>query len=176
MNKLVPSLYVVLTLTLGISLTPTFSSAAEFSYDGQPTFTVTYPEGSTPDVAPGTIWCIKTPEEVTIQAAIVPVIEGVELKDITEKRFKPFLENLQGTTVKVVENREITLSDGTKTYYSELEYISKRTKREMVVVKVAVLLKDGKILNVMGYPWKERGERGPLVSKAIEIVKSLKFK
>ena len=47
MRKIAASLCVVLALTLGITLVPALTSAAEFSYDGPPAFTVTYPAGST---------------------------------------------------------------------------------------------------------------------------------
>ena len=49
MKKIAASLCVVLALTLGIILVPALTSAAEFSYDGPPAFTVTYPAGSTND-------------------------------------------------------------------------------------------------------------------------------
>ena len=170
MKKTAITLSVVLALTLGIALVPTLTSAAEFSYDGPPAFTVTYPNGSTPDEknAPEQVWAIKTPSGVVIQASVALIPEGVELKNAAEKAYKPGLEKSQGTSVRMSDNKEITLSDGTKAYYSELSWTHTPTQAAIVTVMVSVY-KDGKWVYTTGHPWESFNE-------PMKIVKSLKFK
>jgi hypothetical protein len=57
---------------------------------------------------------------LVIQASVAPIPEGVELKDAAEKGYKPTLEQSQETKARMSDNKEITLSDGTKAYYSEI--------------------------------------------------------
>ena len=93
-TKLQLSSCVLLALSMGIAFLPGLSSAAEFSFAGPPAFTVTYPDGSTPNekTAPEQVWAIKTPSGLVIQASVAPIPEGVELKDAAEKAYKPGLE------------------------------------------------------------------------------------
>lgn len=170
MKKTAITFCVVLVLTLGIALVPALTSAAEFSFAGPPAFTVTYPNGSTEDekTGPEQVWAIKTPAGVSIQASVSPIPEGIELKDAAEKGYKPGLEKSQGTTVKMSDNKEITLSDGTKAYYSELSWTHPPTQAAILTVMVSVY-KDGKWIFTTGHPWESYNE-------PIKIVKSLKFK
>jgi hypothetical protein len=171
MNKLAASLCVVLALVLGIALNPTLSTAAEFSYNGQPGFSVTYPNGSTSETpgGPEIVWEIKTPEDIVIQAGVTPIPKGVELKDVAEKVYKPRLEKAWGTSAMMSENKEITLGDGTKAYYSEM-FWTYSAQLEILTVMVSVY-KDGKWVFTLGHPPKDYNYNNP-----IKIVKSLKFK
>jgi hypothetical protein len=171
MMKTAISLCAVLALTLGIALVPTLTSAAEFSFAGPPAFTVTYPDGSTPTDkdSPEQVWAIKTPAGVTIQAAVAPIPEGVDLKDVAEKAYKPGLEKSQGTEAKMSENKEITLSDGTKAYYSEMDWKHAPSGGTLISTMVVSVYKDGKWVYTTGHPWENYNE-------PMKIVKSLKFK
>jgi len=170
-TKLKLSLCFLLALTLGIAFLPALSSAEEFSFAGPPAFTVTYPDGSTPDekTAPEQVWAIKTPSGVVIQASVGPIPEGVALKDVAEKAYKPGLEKSQGAKAKMSENKEITLSDGTKAYYSEMDWIHAPSGGTPITTMVVSVYKDGKWVYTAGHPWENYNE-------PMKIVKSLKFK
>jgi hypothetical protein len=170
MKKIAVPLCVVLALAFGIAFLPTLSSAAEFTYPGPPAFTVTYPDGSTPDekTSPEQVWRIKTPAGLIVDAGVAPIPEGIPLKDYAEKSYKPGLEKSQGATAKMSENKEITLSDGTKAYYSEMDWTHPPTQANITTMLVTVY-KDGKMVYVDAHPWDNYGV-------AEKIVKSLKFK
>jgi hypothetical protein len=156
--------------TLGIALVPTRTSATEFSFAGPPAFTVTYPKGSTPTDkdSPVQVWAIKTPAGVIVQAAFAPIPEGVELKDAAAKGYLPGLAEAMRTKVKMGVNKEITLSDGTKAYYSEMDWIYNPTITRITTMIVSVY-KDGKWVYTTAHPWENYGTLE-------KIVKSLKFK
>jgi hypothetical protein len=117
-------LAVIWALALGFTLFPAFFPAAEFSYSAQPVFTLTYPDGGSDEekTDPSQVWSIKYPGEIFLQAAVFPIPEGVDLKDVAEKVYKPPLEQSQKAKATMSENKEITLSDGTKAYYSEISW------------------------------------------------------
>ena len=94
---------------------------------------------------------------------------------MAEKVYKLRLEKSQVPEIKVSDNREIILSDGTKAFYSELEWTNPATHAQVVTVLVSAY-KDGKWVFVVGHPWKEGADRGSLINTAINIVKTLKFK
>jgi len=184
MNKFATFLCVVLALTLGIVLTPTLSLAADFSYTGTPAFTVTYPDGSKTKkiIYPDQVWAVETLQGlIDITAFVSPIPEGIELKDVAEKTYKLRLENVGRTKAKMICNEEITLSDGTKAYYSAMEWKLPNRPLHLVTVLVSVY-KDGKWVLVVGHPTKERHPeseipyRGNNIDTAIKTVKSLKFK
>ncbi len=161
----------VIALISGIVFLPALSSPAEFSFAGPPAFTVTYPDGSIPDekVAPEQVWAIKTPSGVVIQASVAPIPEGVVVKDVAEKGYKPGLEKSQGAKVKMGENTEITLSDGTKAYYSEMDWNHAPSGGTPITTMIVSVYKDGKWVYVTAHPWDN-------YNVAMKIVKSLKFK
>ncbi|MGO9017913.1 MAG: hypothetical protein ACLQVJ_06125 [Syntrophobacteraceae bacterium] len=169
MKKTVFILFVVLGLLLGIAMVPTFIRAAEFSYAGPPAFTVTYPDGSKPDktTAPEQVWAIKTPERVTVQAGVAPIPEGIALKDYAEKSYKPGLESSEKTKATMITNKEYELADGTKAYYTEMEWMWHGTTLLTTVMVAAY--KDGRMVYVTSHPWASLDEPK-------EIVRSLKFK
>jgi hypothetical protein len=170
-TKLQLSSCVLLALSMGIAFLPGLSSAAEFSFAGPPAFTVTYPDGSTPNekTAPEQVWAIKTPSGLVIQASVAPIPEGVELKDAAEKAYKPGLEKSEKTKVKMGENKEITLSDGTKAYYSEMDWNHAPSGGTLLTTMIVAVYKDGKCVYVTAHPWDN-------YNAAMKIVKSLKFK
>lgn len=165
------SLGVVLAIVLGIALIPTLSSAAEFSYPGPPTFTVTYPAGSVDDEKPipEVVWAVKTPEQLVIQASVAPIPSGIELMDYAQKAYLPGLETSQGAKVKMGDNKEITLEDGTKAYYSEMAWLHAPSGGTPITTMMVTAYKDGKVVNIATHPWDN-------YNAATKIVKSLKFK
>lgn len=169
MKKTAVTLFVVLSMTLGIALLPTLTWAAEFSYAGPPAFTITYPDGSKPYDKPdlNQVWRIKTPEGVDIQAIAGPIPEGIELKDWAEKSYKPGLETSQKTKAKMKSNKEYELADGTKAYYSEMEWMWQGST--LITTVIVAAYKGGKLVYVAAYPWAVPDE-------PIEVVQSLKFK
>lgn len=170
MKKNLASLCVVLALTLGIALFPVLTSAAEFSYAGPPAFTVTHPGGSDDEkTSPEQVWRIKTGSGLVIDAAVAPIPEGIALKDYAEKSYLPGLASSQGSKVKLTENKEITLSDGTKAYYAEMDWTHAPSGGTLITTMVVAVYKDGKLVYVDAHPWDNYGA-------AMKIVKSLKFK
>jgi len=170
MKKFAASLCVVLALTLGIALAPALSSAAEFSFAGPPAFTVTYPAGSSEDekTSPEQVLRIQFPGGFFVDVGVSPIPEGIALKDYAEKGYKPGLEDSQKTLVKMGDNKEITLSDGTKAYYSEMNWTHPPTQTPIVTMIVSAY-KDGKVVYVDAHPYTTYGTYE-------KIVKSLKFK
>ncbi len=164
------SLYFLLVPILGIASLPGLSGAAEFSFAGPPAFTFTYPDSATPGekTAPEQVWAVKTSAGVDIQASVAPIPEGIDLKDVAEKAYKPGLEQALKTAAKMSDNKEIALGDGTKAYYSEISWTHPPTQTAIVTVMVSAY-KDGKWIFVTGHPWENFAE-------PMRIVKSLKFK
>lgn len=177
MKKIVTSLCLVLSLTLGFTLLPAFSPAAEFSYPDPPAFTVTYPATDVEkvDATPPTVWAIKYPGEFFVDAAVEPIPQGIDLKDVAEKAYKPGFEAYQKSTgglttgtTKLSENKEITLDGGIKAFYSELTWTHAPSGTPIVTMVVSAY-KDGKWIRVTAHPYDN--------FKTYEkIVKSLKFK
>lgn len=170
-TKLKLSLCFLLALTIGIAFLPTLSSAEEFSFAGPPAFTVTYPDGSTPKEKsdPAHVWAIKTPTNLEIYASVAPIPEGIELKDVAEKVYLPGLAKANNAKVKMGDNKEITLSDGTKAYYSEMDWNHAPSGGTLITTMVVSVYKDGKWVFVDAHPWDN-------YNVAMKIVKSLKFK
>jgi hypothetical protein len=164
------SLCLVLALTLGIALVPALTSAAEFSYAGPPAFTVTYSDGSPENTtAPEQIWSIKTGAGLVVQVSVAPIPAGIELKDYAEKSFLPGLATSMGTKVKMGDNKEMTLADGTKAYYSEMDWNHAPSGGTPITTMLVTAYKDGKFVCVSAHPWDN-------YNAATKIVKSLKFK
>ncbi len=169
MKKSLASLGLVLALILGIALVPGLVSAAEYSFAGPPAFTVTYPGGSDKDKTGDQVWAVITGAGLHIEVSVGAIPAGIELKDYAEKAYKPGLESSQGATAKMGDNKEITLSDGTKAYYSEMNWNHAPSGGTPITTMMVTVYKDGKYINVADHPWDNYGV-------AERIVKSLKFK
>jgi hypothetical protein len=169
MKKATITLCLVLTMVLGIALAPTLTSAKEITWDGPPAFTVTYSDGDATDKdGPDQVWAIKTGAGLVFQASVSPIPEGVALKDVAEKGYLPGLSALFGK-VKMGDNKEITLSDGTKAYYSEMDWNHAPSGGTLITTMIVSVYKDGKWVYVTAHPWDN-------YNAAMKIVKSLKFK
>jgi class 3 adenylate cyclase/pimeloyl-ACP methyl ester carboxylesterase len=150
-------------------LTPTLSREVEFSYDGPPAFTVTYPDGSKEEKPerPEAVWQISTPAGLPVQAVVAPIPEGIELKDVAENAYKPLLEEILRTKSKLNSNEEITLSDGNTAYYSEMHW-NTPIGIPMTTMVVSVY-KEGKWVYIVAHAWIN-------FHVSMKIIKSLRFK
>ncbi|MBI4768470.1 MAG: hypothetical protein HY787_28405 [Deltaproteobacteria bacterium] len=170
MKKKLACLCVVLALTLGVALVPALTSAAEFSFAGPPAFTVTYPDGTDDEkTSPEQVLRIKTGAGLVVDVAVAPIPEGIALKDYAEKSYKPGLEKAVGANAKMGDNKEITLADGTKAYYSEMDWNHAPSGGTLITTMVVSAYKDGKVVYVDAHPWDN-------YNVATKIVMSLKFK
>lgn len=169
MKKSLASLGLVLALILGIALVPGLVAAAEYSFAGPPAFTVTYPGGSDKDKTGDQVWAVITGAGLHIEVSVGPIPAGIELKDYAAKAYLPGLESSQGAKAKMGDNKEITLSDGTKAYYSEMNWNHAQSGGTPITTMLVTAYKDGKYVNVADHPWDNYGV-------AERIVKSLKFK
>ncbi len=158
-----------LALTLGIGFLPSLSSGEEFSFAGPPAFTVTYPGGNSKDKKADQVLAIITGANLHVEVSVSPIPEGIELKDVAQKAYLPGLAEDQKAKVKMGENKEITLSDGTKAYYSEMDWNHAPSGGTLITTMVVSAYKDGKWVYVAAHPWDN-------YNVAMKIVKSLKFK
>lgn len=168
MKKTAYAMIIVFTLVLGITLLPTLTRAAEYSFAGPPAFTVTYSDGSPKDKTGDQVWAIITGGGLHVEVSVGAPPAGIDLKDYAEKAYMPSLMQTQGAKAKMSDNKEFTLSDGTKAYYSEVDWTHPPTGAAITTMMVTVY-KDGKYVNVAAHPWDNYGA-------ADKIVKSLKFK
>jgi hypothetical protein len=162
---------IIITLSTVMALVFMVASAwtAEYEYAGPPAFTLEYPDDAQPEkiVSPDQVWAVKTPDGLAMQAGVLPLIEGSELKDYADKYYKPALAKSENTTVKLTKNEPYELSDGTKAYYAELEWKYQGSITITTVLITAV--KDGKLVYVTGHPWQD-------IEDVSEMVKTLRFK
>jgi len=168
MRKLSTVLCVSLVLVLGIMALPALSGAAEFHYPGPPAFTITYPDGSTqgkPD-SPEQVFAMKDPDGVTIQVSVADIPEGVALKDAGEAYSKGLAES-QKSEVEIITNEEIELEDGTKAYFTEMEWMYQGST--LITTYVVSVYKDGKWVYAAAHPWAD-------LEPSEEFVKSLVMK
>ncbi len=131
---------------------------------------MTYPAGGTEEekTDPTQVLRIQYPVGLFVDVAVAPIPEGLALKDYAEKGYKPGLEKDQKATIKMGDNKEITLSDGTKAYYSEMTWTHPPTGTPITTMIVSAY-KDGKLVIVGAHPYMDFGTYE-------KIVKSLKFK
>lgn len=160
---------VMVVLSLVTILVPSLTLADEYSYTGKPAFTLTYPEGSfEAEKAGDQVFRVQYPGGFFIDATVSPITAGIDLKDFAEKSYKPALEKDQKTTVTVANNKEITLSGGTKAYYSELKWVHPPSGTPLVTMIVSAY-KDGKVVTAGAHPYTD-------FATYEKIVKSLTFK
>jgi len=169
MRKNLVCLGLILALTLGIVMVPVLVSAAEYSFAGPPAFSITYPGGDEKEKTADMVWAVITGAGLHIEVSVGPIPAGIELKDYAEKGYKPGLESSQGAKAKMGDNKEITLSDGTKAYYSEMNWNHAPSGGTPITTMMVTVYKDGKYVNIADHPWDNYGV-------AEKIVKSLKFK
>lgn len=75
------------------------------------------------------------------------------------------------------KNKEITLSDGTRAYYREMDWVHASSGGTLITTKVVSAYKDGKVVFIAAHAWGNlyTGEF-QRYNTAEKIVKSLKFK
>jgi hypothetical protein len=180
-SKIYSLVFMVLALGLITAVVPNRALADEFKFNGPPAFTVVYPKGSktVPNLDPANVWSIETPKTqgFVVRARVAPIPEGLELKDVTEKWLLLLLEKNSQTSARIIENKEITLSDGTKAYYSESTWryyfkdiMANRPEYLFITTMHVSVFKDGRLVSVTASSWKKDD-----FDEAREIAKSLKF-
>lgn len=164
------SLDLILAVALGILLLSTLTPAMEQASAGPPNLPLANP-GDIKDGPNGfnIIWQTKTQEGLLLQAFMLSIPEGVELKEAAEKTFKPFHEKIHNCKARMGDKEEIILSDGTRAYYSEMNWSHKPSGGTLITTMVVSAYKDGKCLFLVSHPWDNYH-----ISK--KIVRSLKFK
>jgi len=164
-------LWVILAIAFGTALLPALTLAAGLSSTGPPNLPLTNPDDLKDGKPNGLeiVWQTKTQEGVLIQAFMLPIPEGVELKAAAEKVFKPLLEQNRICKARMGDNKEITLSDGTRAYYSEMDWNHKPSGGTLITTMVVSVYKDGMCVFLAVHPWDN-------YSTSMNIIKSLKFK
>ncbi|MCP4755621.1 MAG: beta-lactamase family protein [Proteobacteria bacterium] len=142
----------------------------EFTYDQAPRFTLNFAKGTTRGKPTNSsqVFAAKTPEGVVFQASVNDIPEGIEVKDFAEKSYMPGLETTPiAEKTRITSNAEFTLSDGTKAYKSEVQWIYKPMKI-LIRTQVMSAYKDGKVVSVTAHPWSNPEEVWP-------VIESLRF-
>jgi CubicO group peptidase (beta-lactamase class C family) len=142
----------------------------EFSYAQTPKFTINFPKGTTKarTTNPLQVLAAKTPEGVQFQASVGDIPGGIELRDFAEKSYTPgLLAAPFAQKAKVTANSGITLSDGTKAYKSEIQWIFKPMKL-LIKTQMVAAYKDGKVVSITAHPWSNPEGVWP-------VIESLRF-
>ena len=133
-----------------------------------PSFTVEYPLGSTKaeTSSPAQVMRMKTPENVTFDAAVVKIPEGIALADFGTQYYSKGLQNV-GSNIEVISNKEITLKCGTKAYRTDINWLWNGSFPLNTVLVSAY--KDGYCVYTATHPMQNPENVAP-------IVQSLSFK
>lgn len=164
------SLGLILIMVLGIILLSFLTPVVEHASAGPPNLPLTNPDDNK-DWPNGLeiVWQTKTQEGLLIQAFMLPIPEGIELEEAAEKTFKPFHEKIHNCKARMGDNKEIILSDGTRAYYSEINWKHKPSGGTPITTMVVSAYKDKKCLFIVTHPWDN-------YHISMKIVRSLKFK
>lgn len=130
-----------------------------FTYEGDPSFTIEFPLGTNIDAPAelGEVVAGQTPDGVTFG---VFVDEAVPL-DTVVALFEETVAHL-GSDFEVVENRPITLADGTPAYRSVVSWFYRPATLDLKTQIVAAV-KDGKLVWVAAHPRSQMAHIGQLV-------------
>ena len=133
-----------------------------------PSFTVEYPLGSTKaeTSSPAQVMRMRTPENVTFDAAVVQIPEGMQLADFGTQYYTAGLANV-GSDIEVISNKEITLKCGTKAYRTDIKWLWQGSFPLSTVLVSAY--KDGYCVYTATHPMQNPENVAP-------IVQSLSFK
>ncbi len=133
-----------------------------------PSFTFDYPLGSTKaeTASPAQVMRMKTPENVTFDAAVVKIPEGMELADFGTQYYTKGLQNV-GSNIEVISNKEITLKCGSKAYRTDIKWLWSGSVLLNTILVSAY--KDGYCIYMATHPMQNPENVAP-------IVQSLSFK
>jgi len=133
-----------------------------------PSFTVEYPLGSTKadTSSPAQVMRMKTPENITFDAAVVKIPEGMELADFGTQYYTAGLANV-GSNIEVISNKEITLKCGAQAYRTDIKWLWNGSFPLNTVLVSAY--KDGYCVYTATHPMQNPENVAP-------IVQSLSFK
>ncbi len=148
--------------------TPVSALGTSFHYEGEPSFTIEYPEGTSAWSLDGAdqVFAAATPQGITFQAAVADIPEGVALMDMAQYYVDRNLESGVGSDMKITRNEQIMLRDGTPAYRSEVKWVyggGIRLNTQMVSA-----FKNGKAIWVTAHPRSDPEPVSP-------IVESLRF-
>ena len=142
-----------------------------FRHEGSPAFTIEFPAGTrevAPD-APNQVFAASTPDGVTFQASVTDFPAGILLP--IEKAAEYFVQLTTaagvGSDFAVARNEEITLSDGSPAYRSEVTwlYLPAAVTLETQIVSA---YRGGRLVSVTAHPRQSMEH----ISKLVE---SLRF-
>ena len=141
----------------------------EFKYNGKPSFTIRFPEGSTqiPLDSPEQVFAARTIEGVAFSASVVDVRPGLTLDKWPEEYVASVVSKGIGRDAKITLNAEKTLEDGTNAYRSEVQwsYIPSNVR---LLTQMVAAIKDGRLVFIVAHPTANAETVAP-------IVESLRF-
>jgi hypothetical protein len=142
------------------------ASAAEFTYDKAPAFSVTYPDDWAPTGNPDYVLETKVGGSLPIMGvAIRDVPEGVALADVNATSFKKLLDEAQDADSQVKETTAISLGCGTPASMSVLSWSYQGWMP--LLTRIVSAYKDGKWVYISLTTSDDSNQ---------EVPKSLKFK
>jgi hypothetical protein len=110
---------------LALALSPSIASAAVFTYDKKPAFSITYPNNWEADPENPFKVMFRVKDAVGIPVLDVQVLDipnGVALADIGKYYKKAILDKEQSVDAEIASNKQTTLKDGTKANEITLKY------------------------------------------------------
>ncbi|MDO9515599.1 MAG: hypothetical protein Q7J01_05815 [Syntrophales bacterium] len=113
-KEYVAVMFLAVVLMLVFAFSP--ATAAEFTYDKGPAFTVTYPDvwKETDDNANKVTFKTKMADSLPImEINVMEIPAGVVVADVSGKHYKALLEKSQDADAELKEEKQITLADGT---------------------------------------------------------------
>jgi len=148
-------------------INPVAAGEIVYAYDGSPAFYFKYPtvfkKGAI--VVSSQVLMMKAAGDITLEARIYDISDGMILADVTQKILAPSLDKI-GTDIDVISNEEIILENGTRAYRFECKWLY-GGMYEMISNGVSAF-KDNKIVVLM---ITEIGQK----TEVAQIVESLSF-
>ncbi len=142
------------------------ASAAEFTYDKGPAFSVTYPDDWAPTGNPDVVFETKVGGSLPIlNVNVKDIPDGQSLADANTKGFKTILDKAQDADAQIKETKEIKLGCGTPASMSVLSWSYQGWMP--LLTRVVSAYKDGKWVYVSLTTSDDSNEKVP---------QSLKFK
>ena len=145
---------------------------AEYRHDGEPGFTVQYPEGSQP-VPPdgaGQVLSASTPDGVTFRITVLPQYVDVPLEGMAAAFASGVEAGGIGADFEVSENRAVTLADGTPAYRSEIRWLYVPAGVQLATQAVFAY-REGMVVFVAAHPLVDSSG----VTAVAPILESLRF-
>jgi predicted metal-dependent phosphoesterase TrpH len=168
MNALTsPNKHPVIELSHPVKQRPMESTA--FRYEGSPSFSITYPAGSTriETDSPDQVFAATTADGVLFQVAVADVQPGAPLEKMVENYMETIAARGLGSDLKITANSRISLKDGTTAYRSEIQWFYIPAGLRLVTQMVSAH-RDGKVVWITAHPQANQAHIS-------DIVESLQF-